>query len=564
MRIVVSILLLFLSLSARGASWFLPSNGSEPAAVGGDFAFLTNQWNQALTLTRSGTPGNPITYVLTNGASFVSSNFANGCIYLNNANNIVIDGLGSGYMRNTNNGEGMPSVVCYGIYGTGTNIVIQNFTMTNIYQRLTLTNYLANTSLGGNGVNLTGSQLTVSNCNIGQVEGGISLYPTPGTLAYDFKILSNNVVACNHFLNTAIGYENTIISNLDWSGNYCDHADYWDGRAADGNLHMDIVYATDSAVGGNHWTNSYIQNWKFRNNTFWTNVVTDLSKSTNYGFANAQNGTYTNSTGLEVNHGNTSMAALYFSWNQNEIRGGLVCNNLIGLNTTNSWSNGFGLVGTNILINNNTFWGGNLTTSTSPGAQVGGSSVYFYNNLLAPGSGIAINGFVTTTNFYNDMGQPTNVIYVLTNFLGTAWSDYNCYPNDGNFGANKYSYSASLTISSSSLLSPQNPAFNLLSLWQNYLTSSGFNTLWSSSHADPHSTTNVPTMNGYVPAANDLVLVGKGTNLNALATALGFTEALSDANGVFHPTTLAWTIGAFEVNTNAAAATTYFLPIRNF
>jgi len=541
----------------------------------GDKVHLVGTFTSPLTVMGSGVSGSPMTIYFEPGANFTSpcwpygiAQAPNGAIAFYGVSNIVIDGGVNGIIQNTACGTAFTNKASTALSGTGRNVTIQNLTVTNIYLRTSYDDYpgLAAYYYGGVGINLAGNALTVSNCHVSDAGSLLSMNASDAFTS-NLLILNNTLLNANHFCSLGIP-PSTTISNTVISGNIFDHADFWDGGGGGDGLHMDYIIFEDS--DNSSVTNDSFLNLYICNNTFGANYMADLSVLTNQGYTYLPppfNVWSNSSTGIVASHGQTAIIASYMSEGCQEIQNSAVFNNLLLTHTNETWGNTpltFG--GSNVYMVNNTCVA--IEGNSFPcggGMELLGSNVYVYNNICFPGFGATIGGM--TSDIVDGGNNGPNVLFILTNYLSTVWSDYNVIQGAG--GIEYFGFTVARTFAGGNAF----PGLSLTSLqdWQTYkgnewgdcATVPSYNCgalhtsvnglyYWCQVHADPHSTTNMPNyMAGtFAPAMYDNVAQGKGTNLTSVFASLGIPA--TDFYGMQRSPTNRWDIGAFAAgDTNA-------------
>lgn len=490
--------------------------GSGAAQVSpGDTVHLVGTFTSPLAVAGSGASQNPVTILFEAGANFTSPCWsAFGAIQFYGVSWIVIDGGVDGLIQNTANGTGEANTnnsrgIGGGSNGTGAMnyCVIQNLTITNIYR-----NIPGDPNRMGYPVDLSGSCITVSNCNLSDGDAIIS-YAMGGANATNIFLLNNRLLNFNHGIYIGVN-DNSLITNVVIAGNLMDHSDLW-GNATGHHLD-DIIIA---------------------NNT--TNVTAQFS------------GFYIYQNTFGPNFGVPNTAAIYngLSNPRYQMKNLFIYNNLF-LAKSNSWANGFAGAGSNVWVVNNTIYGKNGSgVFVGGGAGAAGSPAYFYNNVLMGGAGLTLSAF-TGANVSNST-TATNDLSVVNTYLGSTWSDYNVIAGSSspNFGLSLASTATGNALWNSGI-------FGTLKDWQTWYENEWGNGSLGNTplvpglynfcqlHCDPHSTTNIPsfvagTYGNYIPATNDTVAVGKGTNLYWL----GITN---DYYGNPRSPAGNWTIGAFD------------------
>lgn len=509
MRLLFGLCLCTLSSSGATVNWTNTPNATGYAP--GDTVRLWGTFTNALSITNSGTVGNPITFVFQLGANFTSGCWdgVSGAIEFNNRSNIVVDGGLNGLIQNTNNGTILgTSNASVGISGFPCwSSTIKNLTITNIYRRL-----LGSTDQTREGypIIIAGSDITVSNCVVSDGDALIS-YGGSAVTQSNIFLLNNRLLDFNHGYNLGIGDTNAYLTNLIIAGNYINPRYVW--NLDNSSLHTDSIIILNNGYS----PSSIISGCKIYNNNFDSEV-----------------GTF-NTAAIFVDVANP----------QQQFRNSIICNNLFRSYRTNVWGNGFVYAsGTNLWVLNNTCIGASDGSSVyGSGMIVGGTNAFIYNN-INNGAGVSLRGFTGDTNLASS-GDEAYVVFLLTNYVTGIYSDKNIF-----FGVASPGFGVALwSTAGGSIWS--GILFSTLAQWQtlNY-PASGYGvtgTNWAFIHCDPHSTTNVPNLSaGFVPLSTDTVARLAGTNLTAIYSTFGIP--LTDYYGSNRPSAGNWTIGAFEAS----------------
>lgn len=225
---VVAILMTASTAAAAATSVYIAQN-SAGAANGADcadayaytFFNSTNNWpgtigpgttvylcgtigagagNTVLFVQGSGSSGSPITIMFTSGSSIQAPYFAQGgAIQIYGYNYITVNGGTNGFIKATANGTGQNAQDSQGVYVFGSNDIIENLTIENMYLR-TSTSDLGPAGLNdsciqsGKGTNgQTSTNLTITNnilhdCGLGidfQIAGSASGYTASNNTIYN-------------------------------------------------------------------------------------------------------------------------------------------------------------------------------------------------------------------------------------------------------------------------------------------------------------------------------------------------------------------------------------------
>jgi hypothetical protein len=484
----------------------------------GDKVHLVGTFTNVLVVQASGTPNNPITIYFEPGANFTTGCWpSTGAIQLNGEMWIVIDGGVNGLIQNTSNGTGLATQNnSRGIGGSGNGTAgayfttIQNLTITNIYTK-TKGNF--DQTRAGYAIDISGSSITISNCTVSDGDGGLS-YSAGLVTQSNIFLLKNTVLNCNHTIVIGMGDHNCYLTNLVIAGNYLDHWDVWD---CPGNtpIHLDgIILFNDS-----YDQSSVMDGTRIYGNTFGGYVGTRTTAAifTDLGCA---------------------------------VRNYFIYNNLFLCYPAGNWGNGFVVagVGSNTWVVNNSCIG-TVTNGTSYGGGifVAGVRGFIYNNIII-GGGLGLSGGTINTNVSGSQ-KGTNDLLIVNTYLNNLWSDHNAFSSPAftfQLGLDNMNNGNYLWMSG--IIGP-----NLLD-WQTWYENEwGTGQLGNSPlvpglfqyaqlHCDPHSANQMPvfTPGTFIPAANDTVVVGRGTNLFWL----GITN---DYYGNPRPTNGNWAVGAVEV-----------------
>lgn len=511
------------------ANW--GSGGSQVGA--GDTVHLCGTFTSSLILPGSGTAGNYVTIYFESGANFTSPCWpANGAIQFNGVSWIIIDGGENGIIQNTDNGTSLSlQQNSRGIGGNNSGTaslffgIIQNLTVTNIYHNNPA---VTDSRRLGYPVDLGGSDITVSNCNLSDGDGVLG-YAASGTAQSNVFLLNNRIFNWNHGITIGIGDHNSYLTNIVIAGNYFDHCDTWDNswNGSSFTHHLDGIIILNNSYD----PTSIITGFRIYQNQFDKHI-----------------GVHTTAaifTDLASTH--TQMFDYY------------VYNNIFNIES-NSWGNG-AIVGggSNAWCVNNSILG-TVTSGTNHSGFIswsGNTNCYELNNIvLYAGANLG----ASTTNTISSSVSATNNLLVMNSYLTGIYSDYNIFSGTG--------ITWGLDIRQQSNGNDQwalNAGFNTLHNWQTYYDneygpggSANCNCgwtlpIWNTAHADPHSLTNIPALNAstFAPLSTDNAAKGRGTNLFAFGITNDFYGSVRLSSGNYD-------IGA--VNAETTAPTTVLFP----
>jgi hypothetical protein len=513
------------------ANW----NGNSSTVLPGDTVYLEGTFTNYLVLppNDNGTSGNYITILFDTNANFTSGMWTNtGAINIVAASWLIIDGGYNGLIQDTNNGAGLgiTNGECAAIASSIgqaqlTNCIIRNLTFSNmLYSDITITS-----RVGGETVEVWGNNIIISNCTFSMCDTLLQASSIAGYTNGNITIISNRFYNFVHAINAGIDTSFAVETNLFIIGNY--FAPLYSFN--NGGSHLDCIIMSS---GGTTNGTSCLSNVWIYNNYF------------------------------DGQYGPHTTAAIYGGMQnplQNQI--GLYIYNNIFLSTSNQWGNGWVSVsGSNIWCFNNTCIGTNLLGQFVGGRlDIGGLNAYCYNNLILDNSFMVLSAYTFNvsgiTAICGCASDGTNYAYLLSNYCQTVWADFNIYADSPNISGSigiKSSFSADYIFGPAGLGTPLtdwqtwnqdfwnntndiNNDYGPITNFTPYLTAYPYN--WCQLHADPHSTTNVPTFNAgtWIPATNDMVALAQGTNLTSLGVATDYRGNLRPASGN-------WTIGAYE------------------
>lgn len=513
---LLSILIIYIGsfrLFGASATWTGTAELNSTFYGPGTNITLAGTFTNTFTITNSGTPANPITFTFASGANFTKPIWIanDGAITAVGKSNIVIDGGINGVIQCSSNGTFLSlSNNARGVFLTGArDVVVKNLTITNIYRKINyLTSGVIDETRYGYCIVVDGSSITVSNCTVSDGDAGIT-YSASATTQADVFLINNKLLDCNHTFNIGVAEPDTYLTNIVIAGNYMDHWDTWDAPG-DTQIHLDgIIILNNSSL-----PSGVCRNFRIYNNYF---------------------GRYV---------GTRTTGAIFDSTYNFGIWDFYIFNNLFECQRSNSWGNGFiSVSGSNVWVFNNTMIGVVTNAENWGGAiSANGTNVYLYNNILASGSGIGL-----TASYFgpsNDLSSlsGSNRIVALNSYCGGLWSDYNILNGQEtmNFQVSIWKTNVGFIWLSGIL--------NTFQKWQTFISNThGWpEPYWNQTHADPNSTTNLPSFNSgtYVPSIGDTVARGNGTNLTALLP--NDPTMLSDRTGFPRSSSGNWTIGAFE------------------
>lgn len=502
-------------------NWGTGSSNINP----GDTVHLCGTFTTPLTISGSGTAGNPITIYFEPGANFTSPCWPSaGAIQLNGQSNITIDGGSNGLIQNTANGTGLGNHgQSSGVWGAAYLLVIRNLTITNIYNRIAGS---ADTGAYGNCINITsGSSIVISNCNVSDANGVIS-YSGPQSgdpVRSNIFILNNRIFNWNHGITVAVGDssvgpQHAVLTNVVIAGNFLDHADKWDGLQPA--FHLDGIILFNNTADPTVVINGLF----IYQNTFGPNFVASNT----------------------ISHGATAGIAEYLDGPVAQCQNTFIYNNVFQSYPSIGWANGFvNANGSNVWVFNNTCEVIGISgVPRGTDINVTGINAYCYNNILTPGAGITLNAIYGPTNT-TIANNSANNLTVLKTYFKSVWSDYNVFQPDTN-GVNNFGLLLCQNMAGGVVW--QSGIFNSTEKWQTYIDDrfAWPMPIWNSTHCDPNSKTVRPTyISGtYIPTLTDIVAHNSGTNL----TALGIT---TDFLGNSRPSTGNWDIGAYQAQADS-------------
>jgi hypothetical protein len=319
----------------------------------GTTVFLVGTFTNELTVSGSGTPGNPITIYFEPNAEFSAPYWlvqwwGGGAITINTKNYIVIDGGQNGVIQATANGTGLANQQSSVGVGAASSsfLTVKNLTVENMYVRT------GTTDEKGTGAGIQDvcteppsfiTAFTVTNCIITQAATGIDCDYGVGSSNYTF--IGNTISGCN-----------------------------WAGRCGDRNnasLMTDLVIANNKISDFTNWNDTLSDD--YHHNGF-------------YGWAESGgvlNGVYVYGNTIGPNFGGQyCTSGVFFS---GQVKNVLVYNNLFLCNPGDGPSNGLITEGFNngyggAQIYNNTFIGGGSYAAINIGS---GNNTYTVENNLA-------------------------------------------------------------------------------------------------------------------------------------------------------------------------------------
>lgn len=196
---------------------------------------VTTNTTGILISGRTGTSGSPITVFAEPGFILQSARF-NGCVdgpfdgsaseggafdITATSSFIILDGGTNGIIQNTANGTGLANTACsLGIWSSGNNIIIRNWTIRNIYQRIRGTTTTTGGStgdilVGGGSTSVKVCNNTLSNASVGAQLNSTAATLTPGITSWA------NPTSCqsNTFTPNAWVFGNNTMNDHNWMAN---------------------------------------------------------------------------------------------------------------------------------------------------------------------------------------------------------------------------------------------------------------------------------------------------------------------------------------------------------
>ncbi len=406
-------------------------------------------------------------------------------------NFIIIDGGTNGIIQNTANGTNLAyQQTSVGVDAYGSNIIIRNLKIQNIYINDPASTSTAGASTADIAIPRGSTNVTVCNSTLNNSRYGISVngnggappsWPLPScssnSFPTGFNVFGNTLVDHAWFI-TPGGLDNEIVNlfNNDISNdlNWVTAADTYhtDGILADSADSTEIVL---------YLFNNYFHDGLFGTAQAYCTYYAALGGCRMYAFNNVMTYPLTGTT-----HGG-------------EVLGNRGISLYVGAGTTNPTQEGTSY------FYNNTFANGGHSIEIASDGDYGAIA----NNLVA-GNGVSTNGFL-----FNNYG-----LHTLPQALAAC--DYNLLWN-----LNKTPYTSNVAMNGAK-------AWNLAT-WHSI---SGF---------DAHTVTGNPNLNSsYIPQTGSPA-IGAGKNLTSLCQSTpGLTALCFDKNGKPRPSIGAWDIGAYE------------------
>jgi hypothetical protein len=211
------------SANAHSASWFnIAANWGAGAGQinAGDTVHLIGTITSPLTVQGSGSAGNAITLLFESGAKLSQAYWSSstGALNLGSRSYITVDGNNTGLIEATANGSGLANQQnTLGIIGSGSNLIVKNLTIQNLYQHTSPTDTAVGTATAmhfenSSDITLDGvtvrnaraalnlffwqavSNITVKNCDFGNVDAGINLASNAGAWTISNISIHNNKI----------------------------------------------------------------------------------------------------------------------------------------------------------------------------------------------------------------------------------------------------------------------------------------------------------------------------------------------------------------------------------
>jgi hypothetical protein len=256
--------------SAHSAAWFNSSanwgNGSTQIGPGtvvhlcGTFTGTAN--SSELVAQGNGVLGNPVTVRFETGANLTSPVWsASGAISLGAHSYITVDGGTNGIIQNTANGTALTyQQSSLGVFGTGNANIVQNLTISNMYQRIP--NSSTDLNLYGSCVGLRGANSAISNNHCDHAATGV-YWNFSGT-GNDHARINGNTLTFVHVAIQVGNYaDNGSGDDLEIYGNDITGAGTgWDGDTGTDHIHNAAVhlFLNQGSSTGNTLTNTLVYN----------------------------------------------------------------------------------------------------------------------------------------------------------------------------------------------------------------------------------------------------------------------------------------------------------------
>ena len=326
--------------NAHPATWFNTGGnwGTGVARISaGDTVHLSGTISTGLTVNGSGTTSMPINILFDQDAKLSAPVWSPNAITVNE-DWIIIDGGTNGLIECTDNGTtlGHRQENVYGIFGSGTGITVRNLTIYKIYVR---TPFSTSDALrAGEGIELSGSNITVTGCTLREGDTMISLTWTAGRHK-NYTITGNTIGRCNHGITVGTADASAFLDSVIIADNIINDLDVW------------------GPISGNHLDGMIIFN-----------------ESPNYSGRTNVLRIYGNRIGPNIGTINTA-GVFVICYIDTQFQNLLIYNNIFTSRSGYAWSNGFiAAAGKDCIIANNTFIGSCTAITTQHHASC-------YNNL---------------------------------------------------------------------------------------------------------------------------------------------------------------------------------------
>jgi len=407
--------------NAKAVTWFNTAAnwGSGSSQIGpGTTVNLCGTISSSLTVSGSGTSGNPITILFGANAQLSAPLWTSGAIQASNVSYIILDGGSNGLIQATNSGTNLQQTGSGGIVFTNvSNSEIRNLTINNMYVRTST----AGEDGGGVGIYLDGGgNNSIHNNSISEVENGImQVYRTATS---NVMIYNNYVYHTNWGIAVGEGDVNCSANNIQIYSNEIGDQNVWDDPAD--NYHHDgifvyAVYGSDQVtnlkvysnyIHGNMGNNStaliYTSVSNVINPQYYNNVLVATSGITNamITVTTGSGGEIVNNTCVDASNsgsGGTNTCIYFGSGSGGQVENNIAYNCRVSLALVQPVS------ASTYTSNYNLFYNANQAQSGLQMAQIDANSGSFYFSSFAQwqsSTGFDKNSITTNPQLVNPSG----------------------------------------------------------------------------------------------------------------------------------------------------------------
>jgi hypothetical protein len=246
--------------ACNGQTAITPATWNSTAESAGDITYVCGTItapagaDNLLAFGWSGSSSSPLTMIFDTGAVVTSTYWAGKVVDLGANDYITVNGGTDGTISATANGTSLAnhSSIAYGVYADGgSNVTIENLTITGLYAHVCAATYTSCTDTSGGstfGIFVQGgSNITISGNTITDAFAGVQ-YSVPGSsTTSNISVNKNTITNCNWGMYVADGNTNGMMNDVLLYGNSVNMTANW--ATSTDTFHSDGIFLSSSHAG---------------------------------------------------------------------------------------------------------------------------------------------------------------------------------------------------------------------------------------------------------------------------------------------------------------------------